>query len=133
MSGVNSDGRRDGERREAEADGVDAIPLALPTGRQAPIYRSVVKDVAEVRAAVLADDFSTRHAAARVRAERDMFEVDRVGEARPARARVKLGLTREELGATDSAGVRSLFVMIHIFPREGCLGAAKSRDTFQFW
>src|ERR1035438_3561626 len=80
-------------RLEGQCDGVDAVALG---GRASINTGPVVEDVTEMSAAVTADDLGAAHEQAVVRAQLDRFGHRRLCEARPARARVELGVSREQ-------------------------------------
>ena len=102
---------------ERQGAAVDAVALAARVGR------AVVEDVAEVGVAGLADDLGAPHEQAVVGPQFDVLEVGRLGEARPAGARVELGVGGEELGAAADAAVHALRLLVDVGAGEGTLGA----------
>src|SRR5256714_615523 len=79
-------------RLEVQRGRVDAVALTSRTG-------PVVEDVAEVPSAVAADDLGAVHEVAVVGPQLDRLGDGRLGEARPAGARVELGVGVEQLRA----------------------------------
>src|SRR5436190_22571388 len=103
-------------RLEVERGGVDAVSLAGWAG-------TVVEDVAEVTAAVAADDLGALHEVAVVGTQLDRLGDSRLGEARPAGARVELRVGIEELRAAGCAAVVAGLLVVGVLAREGRLGA----------
>src|SRR5581483_326046 len=90
--------------------------------------RAVIEDVAEVRAAAAALDLGADHAVARVLDLGDGVLVERLPEARPAGARLELGLGREERLPAADAAVGARVVVVPVSAGEGPLGALVARD-----
>src|SRR4051794_28562690 len=87
-----------GLRLQLERTGVDAVAL---TGRTRPVR----EHVAEVAAARGAGDLGAGHPVGRVDVGVDALEIHRLDEARPAGARVELGVGPEQLRATAGTTV----------------------------
>ena len=96
---------------QIQRQGVDAV--ALP-GR----LRPVVEDVAEVRPAVLAEDFRPAHEETVVGVKLDRLQVGRLVKARPPGTRFELGLRTEQLGAAGGATIGAVGLGMDVFARE---------------
>src|SRR3954454_175105 len=103
-------------RLERQGAAVDAV--ALPV-----LARAVVEDVAQMGVAVPADDLGPPHEATVVGSQLDVLEIGGLGEARPAGARVELGVGGEQLGAAADAAVHARGLLVDIGAGEGALGA----------
>src|ERR1700689_3903415 len=90
--------------------------------------RSVVEDVAEMRAAEAARQFGAHHAVSAIGDRLDSIGNERGVKARPSAARVVLGPGIEQLVAAAYAEIGALIVQIPILPGEGALGALAARD-----
>src|SRR5712692_7446922 len=100
------------ERQRAR---IDAVPL---TGRPG----TVVEDVAKVTAAAAAHDLGTPHQQAVIRPQLDRLGDRGLVEARPAGARVELGVRAEQPGATAGAPVEAVLVVVDVRTGERHLG-----------
>src|SRR5215211_3129717 len=107
---------------QVECDAVHAPPL--PAG----LLRPVVKDVAEVRVAACAAHLRADHPVRAVLDELDGIRRDRLGEARPAGARVVLRPAIKERVAAGGAVVEALFVGVHVLTGERALGRRFAQD-----
>src|SRR5436190_7265822 len=103
-------------RLEVERGRGDAVPLGGRPG-------TVVEDMAEVAPAVAADDLGALHEVTVVGAQLDRLGDGRLGEARPAGARVELRVGVEEPCAAGPAAVVAGFLVVGVLAREGRLGA----------
>src|SRR5215210_6465599 len=112
---------------QIECDTVHAPPL--PAG----LLRPVVKDVAEVRVAACAAHLGARHPVRAVLDELDGIRRDRLGEARPAGARVVLSPAIKERVAAGGAVVEALFVGVHVLTGERTLGRRLAQDGVLLW
>src|SRR6266508_5040132 len=92
-------------RLEVERERVDAVPLA---GR----VWAVGEHMAEMRVTGGAADFDPAHPVAVVHLGLDRVLLGRLEEARPARARVELGLGAEELGTACATAEDA--VLLHV-------------------
>src|SRR5919107_1172214 len=101
---------------QVECDTVHAPPL--PAG----LLRPVVEDVAKVRVAACAAHLRADHPVRAVPDELDGVGRDRLGEARPAGARVVLRPAIKERVAAGGAVVEALFVGVHVLTGERPLG-----------
>src|SRR4029079_9291139 len=101
---------------EVERAGVDAV------AQPALVARTVVEHVAEVAAAVLADDLRAAHAVRVVLAHLDVLVQLGLGEARPAGAGLELGRRVEQLGAAARAAVDAVVMAVPVAAGEGPLG-----------
>src|SRR3954468_24516349 len=79
-------------------------------------------------AAVRAADLGAGHPVAVVRDELDAGGVGRLGEARPARARVELGVGAEQLRAAAGTDERAVGLGVEELARERALGGAVAQD-----
>ena len=95
---------------QRERDRVDAVAVAS--------VWSVGEDVAEVAATGRARHLGAAHEEAVVRVQLDVGGDGRIGEARPARARVELGLRREQLGAAAGTPVRAVVLRVDVLAAE---------------
>jgi len=100
---------------EPQGGGVDAVP-------ESRRFRTVVKDVSQVRAAVRALDLDAPHEEAGVGDLLHPVLLHRRPEARPAGPRVELCPRGEEFVTADHARVHAVPVVVPILPREGPLG-----------
>src|SRR5829696_9153238 len=107
-------------RVEVEAAGIHAVALAGGP-------RAVREHMAEVTTTALADDLLAHHAVRDVALDLDRVGDQRLGEARPAGARVELGRRVEQLGTTTGAAVHAVVVTVPVLPGEGALGARLSQ------
>src|SRR5919112_857152 len=108
---------------QVECDTVHAPPL--PAG----LLRPVVKDVAKVRVAACAAHLGADHPVRAVLDELDGIGRDRLGEARPAGARVVLRPAIKERVAAGGAVVEALFVGVHVLTGERALGRRLAQDS----
>src|SRR6185436_20864073 len=108
-------------RLEGERRGVHAVAQARRAG-------PVVEDVAEMRPAVRACRLDPAHEQGVVFARCDAPLLDRVVEARPARAGLELRAGVEQRRVAHDAAVRALGVVVPIDAREGALGLALLGD-----
>jgi hypothetical protein len=97
---------------------IDAVPLAAFVGR------TVIENMAEVGAAIFANDFSAMHADTVIRAEFNVRGVRRFGKARPAGARIEFRVRRKKLRAARGALIDPLRMVVPIFSGECWLRAA---------
>src|ERR687890_1101337 len=93
---------------QVERDAVHAPPL--PAG----LLRTVLEDVAEMRAAACAAYLGAHHPVRAILDELDGVRRDGLGEARPAGARVVFRAAVEELVAASGAVVETVFVGVHV-------------------
>src|SRR5487761_1151363 len=100
---------------------VDAVALSGGPG-------PVVEDVAEVAAAAPADDLGADHPMAGIGAQLHRLQVGGLVEARPAGARVELGVRSEELRAAAGAVVRARLMALPVPSAERRLGAPLAED-----
>src|SRR5919112_2116767 len=107
---------------EAECGGVDAVALARRC-------RSVLKDVSLVGAAGRTVHLRTAHEEAAVLLCLDATIVERRPEARPARARVVLGVRRKEGRPAGHTAVDSLLFVVVVLTAERPLRALHPRDA----
>src|SRR5688572_8678035 len=108
-------------RVEVQRSGVDAVP-------QARGLRPVREDVAEMATAGGALHLGSDHAERPIGLGHDRRGIDGSREARPARARVELGLGIEELGTAAGTAVRTGSVLVPVGASEGSLGALVAED-----
>src|ERR687885_829001 len=101
---------------QVERDTVHAPPL--PAG----LLRTVLEDVAEMRAATRAAHLGAHHPVRAILDELDGVRRDRLGEARPAGTRVVLRVAIEERVAAGGAVVEAVFVGVHVLAGERALG-----------
>src|SRR5918997_4089417 len=107
---------------QVERDAVHAPPL--PTS----LSRSVVEEVAEVRAAACAAHLGADHAVRAVLDQFDGVRCDRLGEARPPGARVVFRAAVEDLVAAGGAVVEAVIVGVHVLARERELGGRLAQN-----
>src|SRR5215217_5031767 len=107
---------------QVECDAVHAPPL--PAG----LLRPVVKDMAKVRVAACAAHLRADRPVRAVLDELDGVGRDRLGEARPAGARVVLRPAIKERVAAGGAVVEALFVGVHVLTGERTLGRRLAQD-----
>src|SRR5687767_7709009 len=107
--------------RFAQRNGVDAEP-------EAARRRPVGKHVTQVRVADVAGRLDALHAVARVEVVRDDASLERLREARPARAAVELARRVEQRRAAADAVVASGREQRAHLGAEGPLGAFLARD-----
>src|SRR5215204_4364353 len=117
-----SESFRSGFRIEAERGGVDAEALARRGG-------SVVEYVSLVGAADGAVYLRAAHEEAAVLLRLDVVFVERLPEARPARAGIVFGVRREQGRPAGHAAVDSLLFVVVVLTAEGPLCALHSRDA----
>src|SRR4029077_19530087 len=115
-----------GHRLERQRARIDAVPL---TGR----LGAVVEDVAKVAAAAAAHDLGAPHEKAVVRAQLDRLGDRGLVEARPAGARVELGVRAEQPGATAGAPVEAVPVVAEIRAGERHLGVRLTQHVVLQW
>ena len=89
--------------------------------------RAVGKDVAEVAVAARAQDLDAHHAVAAIRLGRDVLVGDRLEEARPAGARIELGVRREQRQPAADARVDAAALVVEQRAAERPLGAVRAR------
>ena len=94
---------------EVQAAGVHAVAQAVRAG-------AVVEDVTEMTTAAAAHDLGALHAELTVGLRLDRFRHQRLGEARPAGARLELRVRVEQLGATTRAAVDAVVVTVPVLP-----------------
>src|SRR5215475_4866387 len=111
------------ERQRAR---IDAVPLTARLG-------TVVEDVAKVAAAGAAHDLGTPHEQAVVRPQLDRLGDRGLVEARPAGARVELGVRAEQPGATAGAPVEAVLVVAHVRTGERHLGVRLTQHAVLQW
>src|SRR6185369_5732244 len=111
------------ERQRAR---IDAVPL---TGR----LGAVVEDVAKVAAAAAAHDLGAPHEQAVVRPQLDRLGNRGLVEARPAGARVELGVRAEQPGATAGAPVEAVLVVADVRTGERHLGVRRTQHAVLQW
>src|SRR5262245_55316833 len=85
--------------------------------------------MAEMAAAGGAVDLRAGHEERAIRLRGDGRGIRRVGEARPAGARVELGARIEELRAAPGTAVHAFAVLVPILAGEGSLGALLAEDV----
>src|SRR5215208_5580798 len=112
---------------QVERDAVHAPPLP-PS-----LLRTVVEDVAEVRAAARAAHLGAHHPVGVILDELYGLRRDGLGEARPAGARVVLRLAVEERVAAGGAMVEAVFVGVHVLTGERVLGCCLAQDGVLHW
>src|SRR5690348_16933674 len=111
------------ERQRAR---VDAVPLAGRLG-------TVVEDVAKVAAAAAAHDLGAPHEQAVVRPQLDRLGDRGLVEARPAGARMELGVRAEQPGATAGAPVEAVLVVVDVRTGERHLGVRLTQHAVLQW
>src|SRR6266487_437996 len=111
------------ERQRAR---VDAVPLAGRLG-------TIVEDVAKVAAAAAAHDLGAPHEQAVVRPQLDRLGDRGLVEARPAGARVELGVRAEQPGATAGAPVEAVLVVARVRTGERHLGVRLTQHVVPQW
>src|SRR5581483_11360681 len=84
--------------------------------------------MAEVRGAAAAQHFVAHHAIARVALDLDVVFVNGLRKARPAGARIELGVRAEQLQSTADADVLALLVIVPVLAGESALGAVVAGD-----
>src|SRR6516162_4538404 len=104
-----------GRGLEGQRAGVDAVPVAGLRG-------TVVEDMAQVTAAVAADDLGAPHEQAVVRPQLDRLGDRGLVEAGPPRARVELGVGAEQLAPAAGAPVEAIGVVVDVLTGERPLG-----------
>src|ERR1700735_1882552 len=109
-------------RLERQRAGVDAVPVA---GRG----RAVVEDVAEGTATAAADDIGAAHEGAVVLPQLDRLGDGGLGEARPAGARVELGVRAEQLAAAAGAPGEAIGVVVDVLTGERPLGVGLAQHA----
>src|SRR6516164_6159756 len=115
-----------GHGLEGQRARVDAVPL---TGR----LGTVVEDVAKVAAAAAAHDLGTPHEQAVVRPQLDRLGDRGLVEARPAGARVELGVRAEQPGATAGAPVEAVLVVVDVRAGKRHLGVCLTQHAVLQW
>src|SRR5919197_1824942 len=108
-------------RFQVERAGVDAVALA---GRRG----AVREHVPEVAAAGAARHLGADHPVAAVLVQLDVGVLARLSEARPAGARVELGVRAEQLGSAAGTAVDPAFLGVHVAAGERRLGALATQD-----
>lgn len=108
--------------RQAQGRRVDAVA-------QARRPRAVREDVTEVPAARGAQHLGPGHEQRAVLVGVNGIGGDRLGETRPAGARLEFRLRAEELGATARAAVDARSVLIPVLPGKGALRALLAKDV----
>src|SRR5262249_57029821 len=111
------------ERQRAR---IDAVPLTSRLG-------TVVEDVAKVAAAAAAHDLGTPHDQAVVRPQLDRLGDRGLVEARPAGARVELGVRAEQPGATAGAPVEAVLAGAHVRTGERHLRVRLTQHAVLQW
>src|SRR4029077_8623273 len=96
-----------GHRLERQRARIDAVPL---TGR----LGAVVEDVAKVAAAAAAHDLGAPPEQAVVRPQLDRRGAGGLVYARPAGARVELGVRADQPGATAGAPVAAILLVVDV-------------------
>ena len=104
-------------RVELHRAGVHAV------AQPAAVARAVLEHVPEVAAAALADDLGADHPVRDVALDLDGLGHLRLGEARPARARLELRVGVEQLRAAAGTAVDAVLVVVPVLPGERPLGA----------
>src|SRR3990172_22575 len=94
---------------ELERSGIDAVA-------QIRRRRTVLKEMAQVGVSFAAENFGAPHEQAVVRFGFDLVLSNRRPEARPAGARIELGVGTEQLVAAAGAAIHSLIVAIPVLP-----------------
>src|SRR3569833_954952 len=102
--------------RKGQRIRVQAMPLA---GR----WRPVGKHMSQVTPATCAHLFHPGHAVARITQALDVRLIVGTEKARPAGARVELGVGAEERQPTEAACEDAVFLVIQKAAAEGCFGA----------
>ena len=85
----------------------------------------------QMRTALLADHLGTLHPHTEVIVQFNVLQIHRIGEARPSRARIELGIGGEQLGSANGATVYAILVTVPISSRERCLGTLLTFDVIQ--
>lgn len=109
-----------------EGRGVDAVALVRRP-------RTIVEYVSQVGITLGAENLGTAHKKALVRFGADVLALHRLGEARPARAGIKLGVGIEEGGTAADTGVGAWILAVVILAGESALGAFLTRNTVLLW
>lgn len=96
------------------------------------VARPVIEHVAEVAAAFSARYLGALHAEASIIVH-DHAAGNSIVEARPASARVELGVRREQLIAAGSAGIHARLLGMHVLARERCLSPLLAQHVVLLW
>ncbi len=112
-------------RFEIQADRIDAVAFFG--------WRwTVIKNVAQMAAAVFANDFGSLHSKRIIGFQFDVFQ-NRVRKAGPAGFGVKFGVRRKQFGATGRANIHSAFLVAQPFSRERKFCSLFAQNIELFW
>lgn len=104
-------------RLKIKGRGVDAI--TFPSG-----LGTVVKDVPEMGPTLSTNDLCATHTETVIGLEFDVSLIDHVVETRPTAPRLELRIGVEEGRVANDTAVRSVFLVVPVFPRERALRPA---------